>query len=446
MSSKAFEKLLYKSHSLTGVNKKNDFAPVELNLAQLADQSAFFFSKVDNEQRRVEPSTHYFLAQRRINMREMQNTLKKLDSTVIFEPSDMIKSTDIDSYLRQKRESLVKEKDTTAKESVELLDSPTRSDRKQLTSDCFVLIDQLKQFSHLKHLSQAQKDSANDACELINHLVNYSRESKRECISKSSQRQEFIWASKNWLEKRYQQNIANIMFKYATKIQVGGIPSPKHRILAYIRFMYKRSDMGWTEPDLELQHDVPIWLYLYLLLRNGLDALVLDFVEVEGEALQSSPGFSAFMKEFLQSPRRLLSEESRKKVLSEYQQMEYGIEKYDPYKKLLYKIMGRCEMNKPVETFNKEDQLWLQLSLVREQEEDLMYGNTDFGIIDLQNLLNANEHEIQNTNNSWDQFTVLLLSLQFEKAIDYLHGFEAFKLNNKVQGEKNIAQFPGYTQ
>jgi len=99
--------------------------------------------------------------------------------------------------------------------------------------------------------------------------------------------------------------------------------------------------------------------------------------------------------------------------------MKYGNTPYDPYKCLLYKIIGRCELklkDKPDIICTTEDYLWLQLNLVREDEAEKQteeaYGLSDFQVI----LTNAgHKHFDPNGLNPWYYFKILLLSLQFEK-------------------------------
>lgn len=110
-----------------------------------------------------------------------------------------------------------------------------------------------------------------------------------------------------WLifDIRYLQGIDDVLIKYATQVKVGGIPSQSRRLLAYIQFMYKNASNNWTEPNLELQSDMPIWLYLYLLMRIGREDIALEFVENKQDLFYLSPNFPSYLKEYLSSPDRL---------------------------------------------------------------------------------------------------------------------------------------------
>lgn len=52
-------------------------------------------------------SRHYFLAQGGVNVREIGDNLKKIESTVVFQPSDMVKNTDIEVFLLFSREKKI---------------------------------------------------------------------------------------------------------------------------------------------------------------------------------------------------------------------------------------------------------------------------------------------------------------------------------------------------
>jgi hypothetical protein len=108
-------------------------------------------------------------------------------------------------------------------------------------------------------------------------------------------------------------------------------------------------------------------------------------------------------------------------IFSEYQAMEYsGTATSDPYKRLLYKIIGRCELDK-IENYDVPqtafDFVWLQLHLIREHTDDETYSHERYRLADLQNTIVEKGHDYLelSESNPWEYFNVLLLSLQFEK-------------------------------
>lgn len=100
--------------------------------------------------------------------------------------------------------------------------------------------------------------------------------------------------------------------------------------------------------------------------------------------------------------------------------MVYGSVPADPYKILLYKIIGRCELQKPdipAVINTTEDFMWFELSLIRENVEEERYSHEKYRLSNLQEKISGAGpfHFDPNGSNPWLYFKVLLLSMQFEK-------------------------------
>lgn len=110
----------------------------------------------------------------------------------------------------------------------------------------------------------------------------------------------------------------------------------------------------------------------------------------------------------------------------------------DPYKLILYKIIGRCELNKkslPDVVATTEDYVWLQvrlfedyikdyqtykypkLSLVRESAGGEESAYEQYRLSDLQSMMVkfGSKRFDPNGSSPWNYFKVLLLTLQFER-------------------------------
>lgn len=102
--------------------------------------------------------------------------------------------------------------------------------------------------------------------------------------------------------------------------------------------------------------------------------------------------------------------------------MVYGEVSADPYKILLYKIIGRCELqneSSPNAINTIEDYMWLQLTLVREQVYEERYSYETYRLSDLKRKVNSSgrSHFDPNNTNPWFYFKILLLSAQLEKVL-----------------------------
>jgi hypothetical protein len=107
---------------------------------------------------------------------------------------------------------------------------------------------------------------------------------------------------------RFLDTIYDFLRSKAEEIQVGGIPSVHHRITSYMKYILKKKEFGnnGLGEGLEYVNDIPIWLYLYLLIRCGKSDLALEFV-LEKLALfqQSAPDFPRYLSEYLIAPNRM---------------------------------------------------------------------------------------------------------------------------------------------
>lgn len=110
--------------------------------------------------------------------------------------------------------------------------------------------------------------------------------------------------------------------------------------------------------------------------------------------------------------------------------MVYGNVRYDPYKILLYKVIGRCEVEKrniPTVIRTTEDYLWLELVLVHESVHDKRYKLAD---VQKKVVAYGSSHFDPNGKNPWFYFKVLLLSLQFERVWELSIAQENIKIQH----------------
>ena len=77
--------------------------------------------------------------------------------------------------------------------------------------------------------------------------------------------------------------------------------------------------------------------------------------------------FVKYFAEYVESEDRTLSASMQERLLSDFnQRIRYSSDSVDPYKLTLYKIIGRCELNKRTTPVigALEDFIWLQVRLV----------------------------------------------------------------------------------
>ncbi|KAI8379326.1 Nup93/Nic96-domain-containing protein [Radiomyces spectabilis] len=303
----------------------------------------------------------------------------------------------------------------------------------RLQGQRFPLVESLQKLTSAETAVSREQDREQDAWQLVAEI---SKEmdppslpqqtggnSSRQPIDSTSKMQRLLAASKKWLENQCVKHIDQTLVKYAHKAQIGGLSSFTHRLQAYINLMYKYHN-NWIDARLEIVNDMPIWLLVYLLLRCGRPKSALKYITETYANFSDCPLLITSLQEYVNSADQCLSKKSRDAVVTQYQQFAYGQNTVDPYKQAVFKIIGRCELNKKnlEVTRTTEDYLWLQLTLIREKNAE-EFGYERYQLRDLQALIVENgpqPFEAQNSN-PWVYFKVLLCTLQFERAIHYLY-------------------------
>ncbi|KAI8970095.1 Nup93/Nic96-domain-containing protein [Mycotypha africana] len=327
----------------------------------------------------------------------------------------------------------------------------TQLNEQRLSDMDFNLIDPLSKQRNMSELQKFQ-DSATEAWNIVDHLVHHTvtdqtdEEQRLEgryvksYIAKDSQsaeavrvRRQLIQSSKKWLEEDYMRSLNEYLNRNAAKIQIGGIPCYSYRLWAYIEHVYKSSSSpGWINKHLELKEGKPVWVFIYHLLRSGQYELAMKYVNHNRELFTTERDFPLYFSEFMTSDDHCVSRTTKENILADYIQLENGGERTDPYKKLIYKIMGRCELLIKSSTDiikTTEDYIWLQMMLIREVTDIEPNEAERYRLSDFQDQITQNSREYGSEGaNPWIYFKILLLTLQFEKSIDFLYKHKHLRL------------------
>ncbi|KAF9919357.1 hypothetical protein BX616_005400 [Lobosporangium transversale] len=245
-------------------------------------------------------------------------------------------------------------------------------------------------------------------------------------------RERLIKGSKTFLEKQFMNHIEASVASNPAEANLGGVPSLLNTVRAFVQLKYLRYG-SWSQPNLEIANGQAMWAQIYYLLRTGHGHEALKFAnENEGSFTPADRQFVTYLAAYLESEDRTLPAPMQERLLSDFnQRIRYSSDTVDPYKLTLYKIIGRCELNKrttPV-VGALEDFIWLQLSMIRESKNDTM-PQDKYELADFQALIlkyGAKQFN-PNGNNPLQYFQVLIYSQQFERAIHYLSSFRAYTL------------------
>ncbi|KAI8645429.1 Nup93/Nic96-domain-containing protein [Parasitella parasitica] len=312
---------------------------------------------------------------------------------------------------------------------------------KRITEQSIPIVDMFTKLSKTISCTNSQRVSMDSSWDIISHLTCEKTDriygaymnNKYDAYKILSMKQRLIKAARSYLESQFVSVVNETLRKNAAAANVGGSLSREHRLNAYMRLQFNDiKSSSWGNANLEVHNNTPIWLFTYLLIRCGYYSLAVEFVEENFQHFSHAPEFRAIFKEFCANANFDISEENRIRINQQYQSMKYSNGSHDPYKMLLYKIIGRCELQHKTEDIVRiiEDSLWLQLMLIRETPEDLETNRQVYRLSEFQDIVCQADHTKYDKDglNPWFYFNMLLLSLQFEKAVDYLHGYEEFRV------------------
>ncbi|GJJ69903.1 nuclear pore complex protein Nup93 [Entomortierella parvispora] len=248
--------------------------------------------------------------------------------------------------------------------------------------------------------------------------------------SAAALRQHLIRGSRTFLEKQFMNHIEAAVAENPAEANLGGVPSLMNTIRAFVQLKYLRYG-SWSQPNLEIANGQAVWAQLYYMLRTGNAHEALKYAtEIEQSFAPADRQFVTYLATYLESEDRTLPTPMQERLLSDFnQRIRYSSDTVDPYKLTLYKIIGRCELNKRTTPVigALEDFMWLQLSMIREPKNDTM-PQDKYDLADFQALvLKYGPNYFNPKNNSPLQyFQVLIYSQQFERAIHYLSSSKAY--------------------
>ncbi|GAN05672.1 NIC-domain-containing protein [Mucor ambiguus] len=308
------------------------------------------------------------------------------------------------------------------------------------------LIQNLSSIRNMSELKKAQ-DCTLETWNIIQHLVDQSnvpgRKEGRFIKTYASEpyqtfpavetRRALISTSKSWLEQQSHQFVNDTLNRHAQTIKIGGNPLFNHRLRAFMNLTFK-TNSGWSDDRLEVVENLPIWAFVFYLMRCGHLDMAAEFVDTHREMFATERKFVSYFEEYVNAEYHTVSPATKKAILADYNKFEYGEHAVDPYKLILYKIMGRCELHKksqPDIIRTVEDFIWLQLTMVREvavvQEPNALER---YSLADVQKHVASygNSYFDPDNTNPWIYFRILILTLQFEQAIGFLHKDKKYRL------------------
>ena len=231
--------------------------------------------------------------------------------------------------------------------------------------------------------------------------------------------------SRRYLENAFLKYVKETVYANLRQAQLGGIPGTFNLVKSFLNVKLIPDAPGLE--DGQLESGVPIWPMVYFCLRSGdLDAAI----QACNNAGPGLAEMAKLLKEVQSSADSRLTPHTENVVRISYKRTIRTTT--DPYKRAVYCILGACDPSdehSEVAT-SLDDYLWIKLAQIRETAGNST-GDTAEGLTlsQLQKMMSEDYGETH--FNAFEQpvlyFQVLLLTGQFEAAIDFLFRVERFR-------------------
>eukprot|EP01137_Pigoraptor_chileana_P033875 Opistho-2@25511 len=236
---------------------------------------------------------------------------------------------------------------------------------------------------------------------------------------------QFVRGSLEFLRRQYRDHVAETVARNPQRAVIGGQPTTLNHVRGFLRILFPS-----IPPEMEdVTHDGPFWPTVYFSLRCG----DVASARAVAESVASSGGlladFAQLMREYAESDGRLSAASTQKLLTISKRVSSRGANSggsADPYKLTVLNLIGRLDdQTFVVPDATIEDFLWFKLMMLRPDSNDVDRGA---GTLDaLQGILRNYEPHFRKQANPIVFFRVLLLSAQFEWAVDYLAQFEQYR-------------------
>lgn len=287
----------------------------------------------------------------------------------------------------------------------------------RLTNEPFMLLNNIDEVN--KRTSHPKSKQHKDIYKILIALTD-------ELEAKTSQEARFahnglmdkfiITKSKKYLETQFFQYVEEMYFKDNQQAQI----AVSHSINK-VRYFIDKIALKDNNKVLNV-NGIPIWCLIYYLLRCGLGDDALKYVWGNLEAFDKfDKNFPTYLKHYCQGS---LGKELGLKLAKEFNQQFVMNTFFDPYKYCVYKIIGKCDLSRknlpPSVNLGIEDWLWFHLSIINEDEAELMFEN--YKLEDLQKqIIELGPAKLNTSGNNPMYFKSLLLVGLYEVAVKYAY-------------------------
>ncbi|KAF2828354.1 NIC-domain-containing protein [Ophiobolus disseminans] len=247
-------------------------------------------------------------------------------------------------------------------------------------------------------------------------------------------RKRILDGSRTFLEKKFLDDVEEVLKRNPNEALVGGVPSLLNKIRGFIRARLAFRELGDNIEQFQRIGDTGEeypWIIVFHLLRGGLLTDAAEYVRDKRNFFQNTDrNFQAAIAHYATDPDRRLSPDLQQKISHVFaQRARLAAGQDDPYRMACYKLVGRCDLSRrslsPVKE-SMDDWVWLQFNLAREGNRAEENAGELFGLEEIRSSIrdigqrHFNE-DAEAAGGYGVYFYLATLAGMFESALGYLY-------------------------
>jgi nuclear pore complex protein Nup93 len=259
--------------------------------------------------------------------------------------------------------------------------------------------------------------------QIVKYMSNIRPIPKNQDPVKHRFQMEFVHQAKKYLEKQYRVFMQAVISEHLRDSQRGGDPSNYKLIESFVSLRFRNANdlIGLQDRREENGKTIWPWAMAYFCMRCGDNKSALKVLE---SAVPDQKEIIQALEEILKNSDEKVSTRIKSQIKMQYKQ--HKIRMTDPYKRAVFSLLGSCNEQHPELTQSSDDYLWIQLYFISNVSTD---ATDKLTLPALQTLIleQYGEKHFHANEQPHTYFQILILTGQFEAAIEFLSRFERFR-------------------
>lgn len=259
--------------------------------------------------------------------------------------------------------------------------------------------------------------------EIIKFMSNIRPIPKNQDPIKHRFQSEFVDQAMKYLEKQYKIFMQTVISEHLRESQRGGDPSNFKLVESFVALRFRNPNdlIGLQDRREENGRTVWPWPMAYFCMRCGDNKSALKCLEA---SVPDHKEIIAALEEILKNPDGKVSSRVKSQIKMQYKQ--HKIRMSDPYKRAVFSLLGSCNEQHQELTQSSDDYLWIQLYFISNVSTD---SSDKLTLPALQTMIleQYGEKHFNANDQPHLYFQILVLTGQFEAAIEFLSRFDRFR-------------------